>query len=69
MTDYRERERKAIGDAQYEAWRRGYNPDHVDDLLVIDDVYRGYDSDECAERAVKRLHPRKRSGEEEDPKP
>jgi hypothetical protein len=37
-----------LGDVWYEVWRRGGNPDIVDDDRVIDRYYDGYDSDESA---------------------
>ena len=55
MSDRREREREAIRDAHYEAWRHGQNPDRVDEERVRDDVDAGYQPYECAEREVHRL--------------
>ena len=55
----REREeevRKAQGDAVYDAWRAGPDPDCVDYERVRDDVlYEGCDRFEAADREVRRL--------------
>ncbi len=40
--------REAIGDAQYEAYRRGLNPDRVDYDRVCQHVYEGMRPDEAA---------------------
>lgn len=48
--------RKAIADAEYEAWRAGFNPDCVDGDLVADDLYLGYSPWESAEREVDRMY-------------
>jgi hypothetical protein len=60
-----DRERDAIGDAEYAAWRAGLNPDRVDRDRVTDDVYAGYDRFECADREVSRLQRSQRLREEE----
>lgn len=64
--EHRERE-DAYGDAVYDAWRRGLNPDHVDRERIDDDWYAGYSREDCAEREVKRIAHRERSDEEVGP--
>ena len=56
--DRREQERErdeAFGDAVYEAWRRGYNPDQVERERIEDDWYAGYPAEDCASREVNRI--------------
>ena len=45
----------AFGDAVYDAWRSGLNPDHVDRERTDQDVRDCYSRDEAAEREVDRL--------------
>lgn len=51
----RDRFKDAEGDAVYEAWRRGLNPDRVDFDRVDDDVRDGFDRFEAADREADRL--------------
>lgn len=57
-SDKRKEVDDAYGDAVYEAWRAGQNPDRVDYERVRDDVCDGYDRWEAAEREVRRLRRR-----------
>lgn len=45
----------AFGDAVYEAWRRGLDPDQVDRDRVCDDVHSGMPAWEAADNEVLRL--------------
>ena len=45
----------AFGDAVYDAWRAGYDPDRVDMDRIHEDVDDGYDRFETADREVSRL--------------
>jgi len=54
MSRYDERE-KMHGDAVYETWRSGANPDAVDYELMDDDFYSGFSPEECIENEVRRL--------------
>lgn len=62
MRDRRKETQDAFGDAVYDAWRSGRNPDLVDYERIRDDVYDGYDRFEASEREVSRIG-RKRRGE------
>ena len=44
----------ARGDAVYDAWLNGLNPDEVDYARVDEDYREGHDRFECAEREVVR---------------
>lgn len=50
----------AFGDACYEAWRRGLNPDDVSRERVCEDVDNGWDRFDAADRESGRLQ-RKRN--------
>ena len=45
----------AFGDAVYDTWMSGMNPDYVDRDRVHYDVNQGYDRFECADREVARV--------------
>jgi hypothetical protein len=45
---------KAFGDAVYDAWRNGGNPDHVDADRIDEDLYY-HDRDDAVEREVQRV--------------
>ncbi len=55
----------ALGDAYYDAWMSGLNPDEVDVERVTDDYREGYDRFECAEREVGRMRAVLEGGEDE----
>jgi len=44
---------EAFGDAVYEVWRSGGNPDHVSRDDIADAYYECYDREETAERVVR----------------
>lgn len=71
MSRDREAERRerqdAYGDAVYDAWRRGLNPDRVDPERIDDDWYAGHSREDCAEREVDRIANRERRAEKEQP--
>lgn len=48
---------KMYGDAVYEAWRSGRNPDAVDYDRMDDDYYRGYEPEQCIEHEIRRITP------------
>ena len=54
VTERTERE-NAFGDAVYDAWMAGMNPDHVDRDRVYEDVDGGCDRLQAAERELDRL--------------
>ncbi len=68
MNRDREAERRerldAYGDAVYDAWRRGLNPDRVDPERIDDDWYAGHSREDCAAREVARIENRDSSDEE-----
>lgn len=45
----------AFGDAVYDAWLAGMNPDLVDADRVYEDVDCGFDRFDCADREVARI--------------
>jgi len=65
--DRRREANEAVGDAYYDAWRAGLNPDLVDDERVRDDVmYGGYDRFEAAASEVQRLTDARRAAQRQD---
>lgn len=55
-----------FGDAVYETWRRGGNPDHVDRDRIEDDRAAGYyEHEELVEREVRRCTTPRPKAEEE----
>lgn len=44
-------------DVFYEVWRRGGNPDRIDDDRVSDAYYDGVYADDCAAREMRRIYP------------
>jgi len=52
---------KVHGDAVYEAWRSGANPDAVDYDLIDDDFYSGFSPEECVANEVRRLRQEEKS--------
>lgn len=59
MSSWQERDREreqAYGDAAYEAWREGKNPDRVSRDSVDDFYYDTYDPSMAASMEVDRLH-------------
>ena len=63
MRDRDERE-DAFGDAVYDAWRSGLNPDYVSRDRIYDDMAEGCDRFEASSREVIRLQ-RSRRGEQD----
>lgn len=51
----RENIRKAIGDARYEAWRCGLNPDAVDYDRISDDYFQTHSVEDASSAEVHRL--------------
>lgn len=55
MSRYDDDIRRAEGDAFFDAWRSGLNPDRVDYERVRDSIYSGYTPREASSREVARL--------------
>ena len=55
-----------FGDAVYEAWRRGRNPDRVDPDRIWYDEAQGYEPEECVELEITRITPKPSQREEEE---
>ncbi len=53
--DNHEEIERAYGDAIYEAWCRGLNPDQIDKDYVEDFYYNSYDAGEAASSEVNRI--------------
>jgi hypothetical protein len=55
MSADRDKINKAFGDAVYDAWRAGLNPDHVDPERIADNFYQTGDAEQAAAAEVDRL--------------
>jgi hypothetical protein len=55
-----------LGDVYYEVWRRGGNPDRVDEDRVLDCMYDGRSAEECADRYMSEVWRRRERREQEE---
>lgn len=61
----REEQRKYEGDVSYEVWRRGGNPDRIDDDRVGDSYDNGLSHEQAASKEIRAQRPQP-SLEEDD---
>ncbi|MCR4300658.1 MAG: hypothetical protein NUV51_03535 [Sulfuricaulis sp.] len=54
-----------FGDAVWEAWRSGRNPDLVDRDRLWYDEAQGYEPEECVARELRRITPKPADDEEQ----
>lgn len=64
---HRDNIEKAVGDALYDAWRRGLNPDVVNVDNIEETYFESYDVEDAARTEVDRLEARQRERETQEP--